>query len=155
MHPSQPTHPRIDPRERGSVYILVLGASMLVAAIGISSLMAVRVQRRTITITADQIQAREMARTGVDRLMHAVEGAPNSWRNFLENKTFDPILVFDSDTQTLLDAVDPVDGNLTDDTVNPVVVTSTGKSGGAVYTLEVTLNGDGSMQPGTWKRVVN
>ena len=53
-------------RERGSVYILVLGASLLVAAIGVSSLMAVRVQRRAASITADQIQAREMARAGIE-----------------------------------------------------------------------------------------
>lgn len=142
-------------RERGSVYILVLGASLLVAAIGVSSLMVVRVQRRATSITADQIQAREMARTGIDRVLWCVKDDPTGivWRTKLKNDVYQDI-PFAGGTFSVT-GIDPVDGNLTDVITDPVDLTSTGVYGKATYILGVTLNGDGSFEPGTWKRVVN
>jgi hypothetical protein len=140
-------------RERGSVYILVLGASLLIAAIGVSSLMAVRIQRRAASIAADKIQAREMARSGIDRVLLDIKLVPDTWRVDLKAGSFSTG-TFANGTYAIA-AVDPVDNNLTDSNADPVVLTSTGTAGAATYILEVTLNGDGTIDTGTWKRVVN
>lgn len=141
-------------RERGSVYILVLGASLLVALIGVSSLMAVRVQRRAVNITADQVQARELARAGIDHVMWCVKDDPTGivWRTQLNNNDY-LNRSFAGGTFSV-SGIDPVDGNLTDDIIDPVALTSTGVYGDAKYILGVTLNGDGTFLAGTWARVV-
>ena len=141
-------------RERGSVYILVLGASLLVAAIGVSSLMAARVQRRAVSVTADRIQARELARAGIDHMMWAVkdDATGAAWRTDLQNGDYLD-MTFAGGTFSVSGA-DPVDGILTDDKADPVELTSIGVFGGAKYILSVTINSDGSPQAGTWTRVV-
>ena len=140
-------------RDRGSVYIFVLGASLLVAVIGISSLMAARVQRRSIQTTAGMTQARELARSAIDRGLWEIKANLGFWRTLF---VFTPLteVPFAGGTFTLT-ATDPVDGNLTNNITDPVVLTGVGKCGDARYMLEVTLNGDGTINPGTWKRVVN
>ena len=146
--------PCIDPRRRGSVYILVLGASLLVAAIGISSLLAARVQRRTVNLTADLMQARELARSGIERVMWGAETDYLGWfwRPMLENGDYEN-RALGAGTFSVT-GVDPVDGNLTNDNADPVVLTSEGVYGDAKYILRVTIDGDGTPQPGTWQRVV-
>ena len=144
-----------DPRERGSVYVLVLGASLLVAVIGISSLLAARVQRRTVANSADLIQARELARAGIDFVIYGEDKdlAGSIWRGMLNDGGYQgrPLAggVFS------VNGVDPVDGDVINDDTNPVVLTSVGKYGNAKYILQVTIDTDGIIQPGTWKRVVN
>ncbi len=140
-------------QERGSVYILVLGASVIVAAIGVSSLMLARVQRRSVTNTADRVQARELARSGIDYMLWRIETETSStWRTSLNNGNYQNITM---GTGTFsVTGVDPDDGNLTDDTTDPVVLTSVGIWGNARYAFEVTIDSEGTIQSGTWKRVV-
>jgi len=142
-----------DARRRGSVYILVLGASLIVATIGISALMAARVQRRAVVITADMTQARENARVAIDRALWDIKVNPSSWRSSLAGGSYSSGTLGGGTLS--LTAVDPVDGNLTNNNTDPVVLTGTGNVGQATYILEVTLNPDGTINPGTWKRVVN
>lgn len=153
MKPTRTNPEPIDPRSRGSVYVLVLGASLLVAAIGVSSLMAVRVQRREANIVSDSSQACELARTAIDRGLWEAKNNPLTWRTFFAAGTLTDVPL-SSGTFTLV-AVDPVDGNLINNNTDPVVLTGVGKVGDARYMLGATLNGDGTIQPGTWKRVVN
>ena len=140
-------------KERGSVYILVLGASVIVAAIGVSSLMLARVQRRSVTNTADRVQARELARSGIDYMLWRIETeTSNTWRTSLKNGNYQNITM---GTGTFsVTGVDPDDGNLTDDTSDPVVLTSVGIWGNAMYAFEVTIDSEGTIESGTWKRVV-
>jgi len=142
-----------DIRRRGSVYILVLGASLIVATIGISALMAARVQRRAMVASTDMIQARENARAAIERALWDIKVMPASWRFSLAGGAL-ASGTFGGGTLTLV-MTDPVDGNLTNNTTDPVVLTGTGNVGQATYIIEVTLNGDGTINPGTWKRVVN
>jgi hypothetical protein len=144
---------RHDPRSRGSVYVMVLGISIIVATIGISALMTARVQHQTIEDAADAIQARENARAAIERVLWGAKAAPTNWRTYLNNGSLSGGSF--ADGTYALAAVDPVDGNLTDDTADPVVLTGTGVVGHTTYMLEVTLNGDGTVQSGTWKRVVD
>lgn len=152
-NPGRTGPPTVDPRRRGSVYILVLGASLLVAAIGVSSLMAVRVQRREARVAAESAQAQELARTAIDRGLWEAKNNPLTWRTFFAAGTLTNVPLGNG-TFTLL-AVDPVDGNLINNNSDPVQLIGVGKVGVARYMLGVTLNGDGTVQPGTWKRVVN
>ncbi len=140
-------------RQRGSVYILVLGASLIVAVIGISSLMAARVQRRAVAASAEMIQARELARSAIERGLRDIKVNSTFWR--MQMAMMPPTNVPFADGTFTLTIVDPIDGNLTNNTSDPVVFTGIGKYGDSQYILEVSLNGDGSIQPGTWKRVVN
>lgn len=146
---------RLTCRQRGSVYILVLGASLLVAAIGVSSLLAARVQRRARTAAADRAQAREIARSGIEFVMYGEEKdfLEFIWRGMLENGDY-LNRPFGGGTFSVT-GVDPVDGDVNNDNTNPVILTSTGVYGQAVYILRVTINSDGTIQPGTWRRVVN
>ncbi len=45
-------------QRRGSVYIMVLASSMMLATIGLGVLFAIRVQRRSTQITQDMAEAR-------------------------------------------------------------------------------------------------
>ncbi len=152
MRKDKVIHRSTNPRRRGSVYIMVLGASLLVAVIGISSLMAARVQRRAAVASGDMIQARENARAAIDRALWGIEAMPTTWRSSFAGGSFSTGTL-GGGTLTLT-VVDPVDGDPTNNTTDPVALTGTGVVGQATYMLEVTLNGDGTMQPGTWKRVV-
>jgi Tfp pilus assembly protein PilX len=143
-----------DLRRRGSVYVLVLGASLIVALIGVSALMAARVQRRVVSGSADMAQARQFAGSVIDLGLFTIRQNPLSWRAQFAAGTIPNDLALGTGTLTLT-ATDPVDGNLTNNITDPVVLTGVGKCGDARYMLEVTLNGDGTINPGTWKRVVN
>jgi len=127
---------------------------MLIAVIGIASLMASRVQRRSTTLAGDAIVARELARSGIDLGLLYIQQQPTQWRADFAAGT--AITNMDlGDGQVTVTAADPIDGNLTNNSTDPVVLTGVGNSSSSTYMLEVTLNGDGTIQPGTWKRVVN
>jgi hypothetical protein len=145
---------RSDLRHRGSVYVLVLGASLIVAVIGLSSLMAARVQRQVTEVSADMVQTRLLARSAIDLGLNTIKTYPANWRFVFDAGNLPTEMPLGAGQLTLT-AVDPIDGNLMNNTTDPVVLTGIGKSGDARYMLEVTLNGDGTAQPGTWKRVVN
>lgn len=67
-------------RQRGSVLVLVLGVTSIVGVIGLSSLLAVRLQHRDVQTRADASQAQQLADTGL-QLLHARLSANNNWRN--------------------------------------------------------------------------
>tara|TARA_R110002111_G_scaffold189528_1_gene254804 strand:- start:36 stop:506 length:471 start_codon:yes stop_codon:yes gene_type:complete len=140
-------------RQRGSVYILVLGASLIVATIGISSLMAARVKLRTAASTSGTVEARELARTAIDRGMWEMKNNPAGWRAVFVSPALTSVS-FGSGEFTLM-AVDPVDGNLLDGMDDPVMLVGVGKSGVARYILAVMCNSDGTVQAGTWRRLVD
>lgn len=154
-HPHTHGYGHTSSRQRGSVYILVLGASLMVALIGVSSLMAARVHRRAVSVTADRMQARELARAGIDRVMYDPKVDPLGlfWRAMLVNGDYEN-MGFAGGSFSVT-GVDPNDGDLLNGSNDLVVLASTGKYGQAVYVLQVTIDGDGTPQPGTWKRVVN
>ncbi|MEZ6190756.1 MAG: hypothetical protein R3C45_05630 [Phycisphaerales bacterium] len=140
------------PRQQGSVYVLVLGASLIVAAVGVSSLVAARVQYRFSARTAESIKARELARTAIDRALWEVQNNALLWRtNFATNVYTNVSLAGGTFT---IGAIDPVDNNLLNNTTDPVQLLGIGIYGESKFILSVTLNGDGSLKPGTWKRVV-
>ena len=152
MHTPPYIHVHTQPRHRGSVYILVLGASLLVAAIGVSAILAARVRYRGASDNADMIHARELARTGIDRGLWEVKNNATLWRTVFAANTMRNIPL-GGGTFTV-GAVDPADGDLINNTTDPAILYGIGKAGTCRCILYVTLDSDGAIVPGTWRRYV-
>lgn len=112
---------------RGSGYVLVLGACMLVSVIGLSSLLVVRVQQRNQDAMIDAARARLYARSGIEAAVTYTLLDPD-WRTNVHTwlSTVDvdqgrcAVAVTDEDAETLDPAAD-----------EPVEIRSTGTVGDA------------------------
>ncbi len=143
-------------RRRGSVYIAVLGAAVIVTIIGLSALLAGRLQHRRTRETSDLAEARFHALSAIDWGLLVVKQKPATWRTKFDAWAGGSLM-----TQALgagsfdLEATDPVDGDLTDNSTDPVVLTGIGFKGQARYKLQVRLESNGSVTPGTFRQVVD
>jgi Tfp pilus assembly protein PilX len=144
------------PAERGSVYVAVLVATMIVSVIGLSALKAMRSQQRASQGEADFVEAKFYAQSAIDMGLFDMS-ADSNWRNDYPNGnwwTDQPIAA----GKYTLNVVDPADGNFKNGTSSdPVQLTGTGTKGNSKYLLQVTVQKQsGTMQvvAGTWKRVV-
>lgn len=146
-------HSQAGQRQRGSVYILVLAASLLVATIGISSLMAARISLRSTTSTEGMVESRELARTAIDRALWEVKNNSAGWRLIFHADILSDVS-FGNGTFSLM-PVDPVDSDLLDDPTDPVFLVGVGQSGNSQYMIAVMMNSDGTLQPKTWRHIVD
>ena len=134
-----PHRPAISSRRRprrGSVYIAIVSISMLVAIIGVGSLLAVRSQYRASEASNDSLEARTYAASGIEigkQLMYS----DSSWRTNHSNGTWISNQAIGSGTFSL-DVVNP-NGALNHSDSDPVTVTSTGVKGSARQKIQVTL----------------
>ena len=123
---------------RGSIYIITLGMTLIVATLATAGLLAVRVQRNRSELLRDMVQARLNAQSGLEMaLLQMAE--TDTWRGELTNA--EPI----AGEISGFTGIDPVDGNVADDPLDPVVITATGVSGPATQKIEVRLK---ARQPG-------
>ena len=143
---------RNDNTRRGSAYAIVLATSTLVTLIGLASLTLARVERRGQAGVEHAPQARMNALAGIDFALLIVNQDLN-WRSTHSVPVTGRQMP--SDGAYDLAASDPVDGNLTNNNTDAVLLTATGVHGEARVKLQVTLNGDGSLAPGTWRWVVD
>ncbi len=126
-------------RRRGSIYIIVLASAMIVAVIGLGSLFAARVQRRSAQVTEDCGQARLCARSAIELGLLLVQD--QNWRSTWSNGTW-------LSNQQLgngcfsLEGIDPRDGDLADSQYDPVVLTGIGTKGIAKRKAQVVLTAD-------------
>lgn len=142
---------------RGSVYLLVLGVSMIVVVIGLSGLMVSRIEQRSASAVSDMTQARLHALAAIEMGMFLIDANPLSWRDSFKAGVLPTDMPLGNGTLTL-QAADPVDGDLTNNTVDPVLFTGIGIDGGARHKLQVTITFTGGVaefQPGSWKQVVD
>lgn len=124
-------------RRCGSMYVMVLGSTMIVTVIGLSAMMLTRIERRFAEGTADFTQARLYARSAIEMGLHRIRNDAN-WRTSNPNGIWlidQPIGI---GTYTL-EGVDPNDGDLTNHDTDPLVLTGVGMEGDARYKLGVTL----------------
>ncbi|MFC1653074.1 hypothetical protein ACFL3F_05075 [Planctomycetota bacterium] len=121
----------------GTIYVLVLSTSVMVTVIGLAALYAVRVQRRTLEMTENSGSARLCAQAAVELGLHYVS-SDTDWRTNRTNGTW-------LSDQTLgqgsfsLTGIDPVDGDLTNSDLDPVILTGTGNHGFAQQKIQVRL----------------
>lgn len=134
-------------RRRGSIYIAVLGVSVMVTVIGIGALNHVRVERR-IAVAATQLQqARLNARAGVDLMLDTMRSSSDSWRNkflALDAETVDPGLDITLPAGRVnITLTDPVDGVLDNNPYDPALIRATGIVGDArqIYQTRVVPTG--------------
>ena len=88
-HPACTRHAR-HARQRGSVYLAVLGASMLVTLIGVSAVMAVRIQGREAEAARTASAARDHARSAVELALLETRTNPD-WADNTDWRTARPI----------------------------------------------------------------
>ena len=124
------------PRQ-GTIYVLVLLSSLIVGAIGLSSLQLIRLQSRTATDNSDFIAARCHARAGIEIGMLKIRNNP-FWRRDLGNGTWLSNQPIGSGSFSLT-AVDPIDGDVTKGDNHPVTLTGIGMQGDAVFKTSARL----------------
>ncbi len=127
---------------RGTIYIITLGMSLIVATLATAGLLAVRAQRSQTGLFEDTVQARLNAQSSLEMALLRLEETGN-WRADIEaiqtsvaNATSAEITGFT--------AVDE-DGNVADDPLDDIVITAVGVSGPATQKVQVRLK---ARQPG-------
>ncbi|MCZ6835164.1 MAG: hypothetical protein O7G85_05255 [Planctomycetota bacterium] len=128
---------------RGGVYLLILGSTMLVTIIGITSMMAVQIQHRTAVNTEDQLKARLCAQAGIEMAAYWLEN-DSDWRTTRVNGYW--VNGYDvGDGKFTLKITDPVDADLADSNSDSILVYSKGTRGDARHILEVTMDAHSSV----------
>lgn len=122
---------------RAGIYIMVLAFSLIVAVIGVAGMAAVRIERRFAEGDNDVTQARLHARSAIELGMFWMSQEQN-WRTKFPNAGWageQPL----GDGSLSLEALDPLDGDLSDDPADPVILIGTGTSGQARHRAQVRL----------------
>jgi Tfp pilus assembly protein PilX len=121
---------------RGGVYLAVLGSAMVVVILGLSMMSVARLEQLASGAAGDSVKARSYAESAVELGMLEIQRnllwrvkANGAW------ETNRPI----GDGAYTLEVTDPIDGNLANDSRDPVVVRGTGLKGQARHILEVTM----------------
>ena len=142
---------------RGSSYLLVLSVSMIIALIGLSGLIAARIDHKIATTTSDSTEARFYALAAIEMGIFAIDADPLNWRMAIHNGALPVDMPIGSGTLSLL-VVDPFDNNLLNNTAEPIVMTGIGAKGIAIHKVQVTVvftGGVSSFMPSSWKQVVD
>lgn len=130
-------------RQRGGVYLMVLGACMVVTIIGMSAIVGVHIQRRESEGTNHAVQSRLYAQSAVElALLRITEDS--DWRLAYTHDDWGGV------HQTLGTAilggkwklVDQVDEDLSDNRSDPVRVVAWGMAGRSIQKLSVELELD-------------
>jgi len=124
-------------RRRGSMYVAVLGSTMVITVIGMSALMLARVERSSAEGTADLSAARFYAQSAIEMGQHKIRQASN-WRQTYTSGTWESNRTIGSGTYTL-EGIDPVDGNLSNSASDSLLLRGTGFEGQSRYKLQVTM----------------
>jgi hypothetical protein len=121
----------------GAAYVLVLSIATLVSVMGVSALIAVRVQLRSSEMSGHAQEATTCAQSGIElaRLWISQDPAWRANRASGDWATGLPV----SGTGTVTVNVSDDDGSLSNDPLDPVRITATGYSRGARRMLRVTL----------------
>ena len=122
---------------RGSIYLMTLSASLLVAVIAIGAAALGRVHSRAASTANDFAEARIYARSGLELGMLAIYNDPY-WRTDLPNGAWYTNQPIGAGSFTL-SAVDPINGNFASAQNHPVVLTCTGMKGSARYILSMRM----------------
>lgn len=128
---------------RGSIYVMVLGTTMIVAVLGLAALTIVRVQRIQNEGGSDMRNAQAYAKVALDMAWYRIENDPLWRKNFAAGTWATDQVVGDGFYR--FTATDPTDGNLLDSMVDPVVIVGVGTSGNATQKLQMEIR---ALQPG-------
>jgi len=124
-------------RAAGATYIIVLSSAVIVTVIGLSALLAVRVQRQAAEAGTDMVDARLYAEAAVDWGLLAIR-QNDTWRTTFPNGVWIADRPVGQGAFTL-EGIDPEDGDLTDSPTDPLILIGTGVKGTARHRIEVRL----------------
>lgn len=120
----------------GSVYIMAMGTSLIVACLAIAGLQSVRVQRRTNDALLQTASAKRLAQSGIEFVQQTLLEDAN-WRTTFSHGV--PFIRTTSEGTFSVILTDPSDGNLANRTTDPVQVSSIGISGSSTQKLSTYL----------------
>jgi len=136
MTASQSAAPR-----RGSTYVLVLGLSAIIMTLALGAMVVARLQARQGRGTADVAHARLSAHAAIQMGRRIIKNDPD-WRQNHPNGTWWTKPLGSGGATASLQVIDPADGDLADDDLEPVVLTGTGTRNLAAQKMRVTLLAD-------------
>lgn len=115
---------------------MAMGTSLIVACLAIAGLQSVRVQRRTNDALLQTASAKRLAQSGIEFVQQTLLEDAN-WRTRFSHGV--PITCPTSEGSFSVILTDPADGNLADQTTDPVQVSSSGISGSSTQKLSAYL----------------
>lgn len=142
---------------RGSSYLLILSVSMIIALIGLSGLIAARIDHKIASTTSDATEARFYALAAIELGIFAIDADPLNWRMAIHNGALPVDMPIGNGSLTLV-VVDPFDNDLLNDSAESILMTGIGAKGIARHKVQVTVvftGGVTSFMPGSWKQVVD
>lgn len=129
---------RLGPARRGSVYILVLGMSMIVSVVGFSVLTLARLDSRALAMETQAQEAQVLAQDGVEYAINHFT-LVKWWLDYTSGVESSPVALGGGSFTFKL--VDELDGNLANNTFEPVRLYVYGRVGRATRCLSVLLQG--------------
>jgi len=141
---------------RGSAYIMILVTAMMASTFGLAGMYVSRVQNRNTGLMGDWKEAETYAMSAIDLGLLIILQNPTDWRTRLEADSFTPInkQAIGRGTCTTV-AADPVDGSISNNNTDAVLLTGIGEVGKSVFKWQVKLDANGELVPGSWRRVVD
>ncbi|WP_428937602.1 hypothetical protein [Fontivita pretiosa] len=136
--PAAEASPREQARRRGSIYIAVLGAAMIVLTLAVGGILAARAQARSSDSLGEAAAARLAAQSALELARLWISQDPN-WRSTRPNGTWASGLSVGGATISI-SAQDPIDNNLANRPHDPVVLSVVGQKGASRHRLSITLN---------------
>lgn len=125
-------------RQHGSVYITVLAAATITAILGLSALLVVRIERRSVEMVTHAQQARVMAHGAIEYAVLRLNTDMSDWRTSLTNDTWtSPVTVGDATIR--FKVADESDGDLANNTSDPATLTVRAAVGDAVRMYSVDI----------------
>lgn len=124
-------------RRRGSVYLLALGVSTLIAVIGLSALTKVRINQRLAKQGQARSAAQSLAQSAVEHALTTIDATPQ-WRTVLRHDVESTEFKLGDGTFTWK-LIDETDGDLANDDGQLVRLRGTGRSGHSVQMYAVQL----------------
>ncbi|MEL7087902.1 MAG: carbohydrate binding domain-containing protein [Planctomycetota bacterium] len=133
-------------RAHGSVLVLVMGVSAIVGVIGLSSLLAVRMQHRDVDGRADATQAAILA-DGALRIVHARLSNDDDWRSAHTSGVWSAAETLGADAAMRYRLTDERDGDLADREDDPARLTVRIAHGDAVRLASIQIAGGATLGP--------
>ncbi|MDX1961566.1 MAG: carbohydrate binding domain-containing protein [Pirellulales bacterium] len=115
----------------------MLGFALIVSAVAMAGLYELRLKRRLASDYQEINQARWIAMSGLELVLQRIEANAN-WRSQLAANSWNTPVPLAGGTYAVT-ATDPLDGNLLDDDLEPVVMTVTGVFGAATQRVSRQL----------------
>jgi hypothetical protein len=124
-------------RRRGVTYIAVMGTAVLVSLLTVTGLSVARLKNRAFRSANEAYEARRYAQAGLQMGLLKIKQDSN-WRTLVPNGNWAVNREIGVGTVTLT-GIDPVDNNIANSQLNPLVLTASGQKGSATQKLKITL----------------